>query len=94
MFFPGSRYASATQYQWTRPDGSTVTLTRLPLPGPSAVLGYYRRGVGQRLDHIANYFLKDATTFWRLCDANNSFVPDALTNRDLVGIPVGAQVTT
>ncbi len=54
MFFPGSRYASMTQYQWTRRDGSVVTLTRLPLPAAAGVVGYYRRGGGQRLDQISN----------------------------------------
>ena len=39
------------------------------------------------LDLIANYFLGDPTASWRLCDANNAVVPDALASRDLVGIP-------
>jgi len=94
MFFPGSRYIKQTTYVLVRPDGSTVQVTRLPLPGPALVLGYYRRGSAQRLDLIANHFLADATTFWRLCDANNSVAPDALAHRDLVGIPRDAPVTT
>ena len=94
MFFPGSRYLNLTRYSLVRPDGTTVQVTRLPLPGPALVLGYYRRGAAQRLDLIANHFLADATTFWRLCDANNSVVPDALANRELVGIPRDAPVTT
>jgi len=61
---------------------------RLPLPGPALVQGYYRRSNGQRLDLIANAFLKDATAFWRLCDANNAVVPDSLAARDLIGIPL------
>jgi hypothetical protein len=40
------------------------------------------------LDLIANAFLKDATAFWRLCDANNTVVPDGLAARDLIGIPL------
>jgi hypothetical protein len=94
MFFPGSRYSNQTSYTVVRPDGSSVQLTRLPLPGPALVLGYFRRGSGQRLDLIANHFLSDATAFWRLCDANNSVVPDALASRDLVGIPRDAPVST
>ena len=78
----------------TRPDGSTVRAVRIPLPGPAVVLGYLRRGPGQRLDLIAAHYLTDATAFWRLCDANNEVVPDALANRDLVGIPLGAPVTS
>jgi hypothetical protein len=36
---------------------------------------------------IAAHYLADATTFWRLCDANNAIAPDALAARDQVGIP-------
>jgi len=92
VFFPNSRYAQMANYQKQRPDGSVVQVTRLPLPGPAVVLGFFRRSSGQRLDLIANRFLADATAFWRLCDANNTIVPDALANRDLVGIPIDARV--
>lgn len=87
MFFPGSRYAAMATYQVRRADGSVVPAVRLPLPAPAVAIGYHRRTSGQRLDLIANHFLADATAFWRLCDANNAIVPDALGSRDLVGIP-------
>jgi hypothetical protein len=90
MFFPGSRYANMAQYQIKRADGTLLQVTRLPLPGSALVLGYFRRQNGQRLDHIANRYLVDATAFWRVCDANNAIVPDALANHDLVGIPLNA----
>jgi hypothetical protein len=90
MFFPGSRYASAVQYQVTRADGSIVTVTRLPLPSQAALRGYFQRQASQRLDQIASHFLSDATTFWRLCDVNNAVVPDALAAHPLIGIPGGS----
>ena len=90
MFFPGSRYLNRVPYTLTRPDGSTVRVLRLPVPGIQAVLGYYRRSSGDRLDQIAGRFLGDATEFWHLCDANGVMVPDALAARDLVGIPIDA----
>jgi hypothetical protein len=90
MFFPGSRYATMAPYTVTQATGAIATVTRLPLPGPAAILGYVRRGQGQRLDLIANTFLADSTAFWRLCDANNAVVSDALANQDLVGIPLNA----
>lgn len=90
MFFPGSRYVSLTPYAVTRADGTTVRVTRLPSPGPPAVLGYYRRNKGDRLDQIAGRFLGDATQFWHVCDANGAVVPDALAAHDLVGIPIDA----
>jgi len=88
MIFPTSRYAQTGRYVVTQPDGTTISVLRLPLPGPALVRGYYRRLEGQRLDLIANAFLKDATAFWQICDANNAVVPDALAAHSLVGIPL------
>jgi hypothetical protein len=88
MFFSGSRYINMVTYPVTQSDGSIVQAVRIPLPGPAVVQGYYRRVGGQRLDQIAGHFLSDATAFWQLCDANNTVVPDALGNADLVGIPL------
>lgn len=88
MIFPGSRYEKTGTFVLTRPNGTMIQSLRLPLPGPALVQGYYRRSNGQRLDLIANAFLKDATAFWRLCDANNAVVPDSLAARDLIGIPL------
>lgn len=87
MFFPGSRYASLATYQVTVPGGALVTVTRLPLPANPPLLGAHPRQSGQRLDLIAAHFLRDATAFWKLCDANNSVVPDALAVHNLISIP-------
>lgn len=87
MFFPGSRYAKADVYQVTLPDGTLVTVVKPPAPLTNPLRGYHARIQGQRLDLIAAHYLADATTFWRLCDANNTLVPDALAARDRVGIP-------
>ncbi len=88
MIFPGSRYEKTGTFVLTRSEGTMIQSLRLPLPGPALVQGYYRRSDGQRLDLIANAFLKDATAFWRLCDANNAVVPDSLAARNLTGIPL------
>ena len=87
MFFPGSRYANAGTATVTRADGTIVTVTKLPLSAQNPLLGFHRRLGGQRLDLIAAHYLKDATAFWQLCDANNAMVPDALGAHDLIGIP-------
>ena len=71
MFFPGSRYYNLTQYQVVKSDGTTVTVTQLPLPANPPLLGLHPRLNGQRLDLIASHFLNDATAFWQLCDAND-----------------------
>jgi hypothetical protein len=87
MFFPGSRYEKMATYTVTQANGRTVTAVCLPLPSAAPLLGYHRRLVEQRLDHIAAHYLADATAFWRLCDANDAVVPDALASHDLIGIP-------
>jgi hypothetical protein len=87
MFFKGSRYEKLDRYTVTTLDGRQVTATRLPLRAPSTLLGYHSRREGQRLDHIAFRYLNDATTFWRLCDANNAVVPDSLAADTLIGVP-------
>ena len=88
MFLPGSRYEKTGTYTVKKLDGKTALVARLPLPVQPRLLGYHPRKHGQRLDLIAAVRLHDATAFWRLCDANNTVVPDALAARDLIGIPV------
>ena len=44
-------------------------------------------GSDERIDLLAARYLKEPTGFWRLCDANSSFSPDALIARALIGIP-------
>jgi nucleoid-associated protein YgaU len=87
MFFPGSRYQKQPTYTITLADGTVVSAVKPPLPAAAPAIGFHRSKQGERLDLIANHYLGDATTFWRLCDANNSVVPDALATRALVGIP-------
>jgi hypothetical protein len=88
MFFPGSRYISLKPYTVTLPGGTIVQATRLHTPGLAAVLGYHRRGAGERLDQISARYLADATQFWRICDANGAVAPDALAAAPLVGVPI------
>jgi len=93
MFFPGSRYAPMPQYSVVLRDGTLARAVKIPAPGAPAVLGFYRRQKGDRLDQISARFLADATGFWRVCDANGAMVPDALAARDLVGVPLDAQAS-
>ena len=87
MYASNSRYAQMQTYTVTMPDGRVVTAVRLPLPVPLPVGGFHPRGQGDRLDLLAARYLKDPTLFWRLCDANNAPVADALAARPLIGIP-------
>ena len=90
MFSADSRYAKQPIYLATTSAGVQVPAVTLPTPPLSSTLaGFHTRKVGERLDLIAARFLADPTWFWRLCDANNTPVPDALAARPLVGIPIG-----
>ncbi len=87
MFFSGSRYEKVGTTTVKKADGTVVTVTKLPLPARNPILGFHRRLEGQSLDLIAAHYLANATAFWKLCDANNTMMPDALAVSDLVGIP-------
>ena len=87
MFFPGSRYINQPTYTVTLSGGTVVSAVKLPLPSPGPLIGYHKVLQGERLDLIANHYLSDATTFWRLCDANNAVAPDALITHPMLGVP-------
>jgi len=91
MFFPGSRYQNQPTYQVTLRDGSVATAVALPLPAAAPLVGFHKRRQGDRLDLIANHYLGDPTAFWRVANANNAMVPDALATHALIGIPVKGQ---
>lgn len=91
MFASNSRYSGLATYTFRLPGGRTVTATTLPIPQRGPRLGYHPRIEGDRLDLLAARYLKDPTVFWRLCDCNDSFSPDALSVRPLIGIPVGGK---
>ena len=85
MFDPKSRYAKI----------ATATLTVVALDGTAQQIRYVRRrflpaGAGQvlvehqvikgdRLDNVTARYLGDPLQFWRICDSNNVFRPDELT---------------
>ncbi|PRP92670.1 hypothetical protein [Enhygromyxa salina] len=50
-------------------------------------LGEHIRREGQRLDHLANFYLRDPNAFWRICELNDVLLPDQLAEVDLIRIP-------
>jgi hypothetical protein len=87
MFAEGSRYAKAGTYTVTLPDGTPVTVTRIPLPVEGAALGWHRRTDAERLDLLAYHYLGDATAAWLLGWTNGAVSLDALAAHELVAIP-------
>lgn len=50
-------------------------------------LGEHIRREGQRLDHLANYYLRDPHGYWRICELNDVLLPDQLAEVELIKIP-------
>lgn len=87
-FSPGSRYVlfAQTETATDRKGREVVALTPAEVP-TQVELGKHRKKDHQRLDHLAHHYLKDATGFWRIAEANDALLPDALAEADLVSIP-------
>jgi hypothetical protein len=62
-----------------------VTPARVP---EQAELGKHRLKDGQRLDHLAQHYLADATVYWRIALLNDAMTPDQLAEAEFVSIPV------
>ncbi len=89
VFDPKSRYVlNATTYEVTDRRGRQVRALTAAAEPVQAELGEHLRKEGQRLDHLANFYLKDAHGYWRIAEHNDSMLPDAEAETDVVQIPV------
>src|SRR5687768_9204771 len=92
MAFPvSSRYHGIEIAKYEMPPGKGETepreiayLRRRFLPplsksGEEPVLTEHVVTQGERLDNITARYLGDPEQFWRVCDANNAMLPQALT---------------
>lgn len=89
VFDSKSRYVKhAKVYHATDRRGRTVAAV-----GPAAIpaqtqLGVHRRKEGQRLDHLAAFYLQDANGYWRIAAHNHVTLPEALSEAAFIDIPV------
>jgi hypothetical protein len=68
--------------------GRTVTcLTPARIPA-QVELGKHRLKEEQRLDHLAEHYLADATAYWRIAALNDAMTPDQIAEAEFVAIPV------
>jgi hypothetical protein len=83
-----SRYGkNASTYETTdRRDRKVVALTVADKP-VQTLLGEHLLKEGQRLDHLANFYIEDANGFWRISELNEAMLPDQLAEVDVVKIP-------
>ncbi len=87
LFDPKSRYARAETYVTTDRRGRQVTALYPPAAPVQAALGDHVRRDGQRLDHLANFYLLDPNGFWRLAEHNGAMLPDAIAEASIIRIP-------
>jgi hypothetical protein len=87
MFDEKSRYYKTTQYHVTDGRGRSVPVLVIPAAPLQAVQGYHLLKQGQRLDHLAAQYIKDPTGFWRICEANDVMLPEALSEQMEIAIP-------
>lgn len=88
LFDEKSRYVkNASIYQATDRRGRTVAALTVADKPVQTALGEHLRKQGQRLDHLANFYLDDADGFWRIAELNDAMLPDALAEVDTLKIP-------
>jgi hypothetical protein len=78
-----SKVVSATDRR-----GRTVACVTPAAIPEQAELGKHRRHQEQRLDHLAEHYLGDATAFWRIAAVNRAMTADEIAEGEFVSIPV------
>lgn len=87
MFEDKSRYKNLDTVERTDRRGRTVAAVTVPPAPDEAIRGYHLRIQGQRVDHMAHRYLSDPAGFWRICEANDAMLPDALAEASDIAIP-------
>jgi len=88
IFDPKSRYVkNASIYEATDRRGRQVAALTAADEPVQTLLGEHLRKEGQRLDHLANFYLQDPNGFWRIAELNDAMLPDALAEVDTLKIP-------
>jgi len=83
-----SRYLkNATTYEAIDKRGRKVlALTAADKP-VQTLLGEHQLKQGQRLDHLANFYVEDPNGFWRIAELNDAMLPDQLAETSVIKIP-------
>jgi hypothetical protein len=88
IFDGESRYVkTASLYEVTDRRGRSVAALTVADKPMQTLLGEHLRREGQRLDHLANFYLQDPNGFWRIAELNDAMLPDALAEVDTLQIP-------
>lgn len=87
MFTDKSRYKNVTQYEVTDHRGRPVKVVATPTARQQTIKGFHLLKQGQRIDHLASLYLNDQAGFWRIAEANDVMLPEALTEQLEIAIP-------
>lgn len=96
LFSLSSRYRNIATNTIEGSDGQSIVYIQrrfVPKPENFSLLLEHTVSKEDRLDNIANQYLGDPERFWQICDANNVFHPDELTeepgNKIRITLPEG-----
>ena len=87
MFTDKSRYKNVTQYEVTDQRGRTVKVVGAPVAPLQTIKGFHLLKQGQRTDHLASLYINDPAGFWRIAEANDTMLPESLSEQSEIAIP-------
>lgn len=67
--------------------GRTVNVVAVPEAPAQSILGYHQLLQGQRIDHLAANYTADEAGFWRIAEANNSMLPESISEQQSIAVP-------
>ena len=88
MFNDKSRYQKTLKYNIADSKGRIVTVTTVPEAPNMPILGFHALKQGQRIDHLAAKYTNDEAGFWRIAEANDVMLPEALSEKAEIAIPI------
>lgn len=91
MYDKKSRYSGLETYPVEDKRGRTVQVVPVPDAPKQHIIGYHVLKQGQRLDHLAGKYLKDAAGSWRICEANDAMQAEQLREKQEIAIPAGSK---
>ncbi len=87
MFDDKSRYKQEETYQVEDSRGRQVPVVPVPDPLLQVIQGFHLMKQGHRIDHLSAQYMNDPAGFWRICDANDAMLPEALSEQEEIAIP-------
>jgi len=78
MFEKGSRYENVDESELTDENDRVIRYKKTRFAPASTARFRHLVTEGERLDHMAHRYFRDAERFWRICDTNTAMWPDDL----------------